>query len=153
MKAWWGMLLFAAVVALGAATVMAAPGDIEFKRPEGQTAGPVPPAVFPHWIHQIRYRCYVCHPRLFVMKAGGNDVTMQKIQKGEQCGACHNGKTAFKVNFQSCSRCHAAPGQAPAKAPAEAPAPAPAPTEAVTPAPAPAPAATPGETPAAAPKK
>lgn len=141
MKAWWGMLLIAGAVALGAGTVTAAPGDVEFKRPEGQVTGPVPPATFPHWIHQIRYRCYVCHPRLFVMKAGANEVTMQKMREGEACGACHNGRTAFKVDFRSCSRCHSTPGQAPAAAPAAAPTQAvtPAPTEAGPPAEAPAP--------------
>lgn len=100
---------------VGAALVMAglivgsAPaieGDVVFKRPGGE--GGTPPAVFPHWIHRIRYKCYACHPALFEMKAGANKVTMDAIQKGKFCGACHNGKIAWAVTFETCNRCHVA---------------------------------------------
>jgi c(7)-type cytochrome triheme protein len=140
MKTWWGSLLVAAVVACGAGAMAEAPGDIEFER-EGEAAGPVPPAVFTHWRHRIRYRCYVCHPRIFNMEAGSNKITMKSIGKGEWCGVCHNGKTAFKVDFKNCARCHFKPGSE--EAPAEAPAPEAAPKPPVTPAPVEAPAAPP----------
>lgn len=88
---------------------MAAPGDIVFKR-KAEVQG-FEPAVFPHWVHRVRFRCYACHPRIFEMKKGANEVTMDKINKGEFCGKCHNGKIAFNVEFQTCGRCHVAPAK------------------------------------------
>ena len=89
---------------------IAALGDIEFERGEEEegSAG-IRPAVFPHWVHRVRFRCYVCHPRLFEMQQGANEITMEKIKQGEFCGACHNGTTAFRVEFQNCTRCHREP--------------------------------------------
>ncbi|TAK03473.1 c-type cytochrome, partial [bacterium] len=49
-------------------------GDIVFQREARQ--GDVPPAVFPHWFHRIRFKCYACHPSIFQMKAGANAITM-----------------------------------------------------------------------------
>ncbi len=79
-------------------------GDVVFRREGGE--GGVSVAVFPHWIHRIRYKCYACHPALFEMKAGANKVTMDAMQEGKFCGACHNGKNAWSVTFETCSRCH-----------------------------------------------
>jgi c(7)-type cytochrome triheme protein len=82
----------------------AAPGDMVFSREtEG---GAFSPAVFPHWIHRVQYRCSVCHPRIFEMEQGANDVTMESIDKGEFCGSCHNGRAAFAVGFETCTWCH-----------------------------------------------
>jgi len=54
----------------------------------------MPPVVFPHWIHRIEFKCKVCHPAIFQMKSGSNDIDMEKIVfKGEFCGKCH-GKNA-----------------------------------------------------------
>ena len=64
------------------------------------------PAKFPHWIHRMNFKCYVCHNAIFQMKAGADDITMDKIQAGKFCGVCHNGKTAFQVKFETCPRCH-----------------------------------------------
>lgn len=86
-------------------------GDIVFSNPPPGSGG-VPQAFFPHWVHRIRYRCYVCHNDLFAMKKGTNSISMAKIQRGEYCGACHNGKTAFTVELQTCARCHPAPAKA-----------------------------------------
>jgi c(7)-type cytochrome triheme protein len=82
-----------------------APGDIIFERPGGDTGG-FAAAFFPHWVHQIRYRCYVCHPKIFAMKKGANKVTMDAINQGKFCGVCHNGEIAWKSDFESCSKCH-----------------------------------------------
>lgn len=103
----WAALLVALALAWGVDRGQAALGDILFERTE-EVPGP-PPAVFPHWIHRIQFRCYVCHPRLFEMKQGANEITMQNIRHGQFCGACHNGRVAFNVEFQSCSRCHKQP--------------------------------------------
>lgn len=81
-------------------------GDIVFSR---KTAGAdeIPPAVFPHWVHRINFKCYVCHDAIFQMKAGANGpITMDAIQEGKFCGVCHNGKIAFPVGFDTCDRCH-----------------------------------------------
>jgi c(7)-type cytochrome triheme protein len=65
----------------------------------------LPPSIFPHWSHRIRYKCSACHPEPFAMEAGAVEVTMDEIQTGRQCGACHDGTTAFGV--MECNRCHA----------------------------------------------
>ena len=81
-------------------------GDIQFGRKGGVAIEGSPPATFPHFVHRIQFRCYVCHEDIFRMKAGANDVTMDAIQSGKFCGTCHNGKTAFQVGFDTCQRCH-----------------------------------------------
>ncbi len=68
----------------------------------------MPPVVFPHWFHRIRFRCKVCHGDLgFEFKAGGNDINMVKIIDGQYCGACHNGEIAWSI--ENCNICHSAP--------------------------------------------
>ena len=95
------------IASLMTSTAYAVLGDIPFKR-KGDAAAEasVPVAVFPHWIHRIRYKCYACHPGLFEMKAGANKVTMEAIMAGKSCGTCHNGKIAWAVSFDTCARCH-----------------------------------------------
>lgn len=65
----------------------------------------MPPVVFPHWFHRIRFRCKVCHADLgFKFKAGGTGINMLKIIDGYYCGACHNGEIAWSV--ENCTLCH-----------------------------------------------
>lgn len=65
----------------------------------------MPPVVFPHWFHRIRFRCKVCHADLgFKFKAGGSGINMLKIIDGQYCGACHNGEIAWSV--ENCDLCH-----------------------------------------------
>lgn len=80
-------------------------GDITFQR---KAAGmdDLPSAVFPHWVHRMQYKCQACHDELFKMKAGANPVNMDQLQAGKWCGACHDGKTAFISNLDTCARCH-----------------------------------------------
>jgi len=67
----------------------------------------IPRASFPHLPHRVNFRCYVCHDQLFPMKTEGvKPITMQDIDNGQSCGACHNGKVAFPVTLGTCSRCH-----------------------------------------------
>ena len=126
-----GLLLAAA----WAGSLLAADGDVAFKRQEGKEQS-TPPAVFPHWSHRIRYSCYACHPSIFEMtpplgtgaagtaapqgagpsgnvpsggvKPATEPITMDSIMAGKHCGVCHNGKTAWAVSFETCTRCHAA---------------------------------------------
>lgn len=82
-------------------------GDIPYKRsPKAQGTDDVPPAIFPHWVHRMQFKCNACHEELFKMKAGANEVSMDLIQEGKSCGTCHNGKAAFESNFDTCPRCH-----------------------------------------------
>ncbi len=65
----------------------------------------MPPVIFPHWFHRIRFQCRVCHVELgFKMRAGGNGITMDKLTQGEFCGACHNGEIAWSL--ENCEMCH-----------------------------------------------
>jgi c(7)-type cytochrome triheme protein len=88
---------------------MAAPvvGDVLFVR---KTKGDeeFPPAIFPHWVHRVKFKCFVCHSKAigFEMKAGNTPVTMDAIEEGKYCGACHKGNPAFAVSFETCTRCH-----------------------------------------------
>ncbi len=100
--AWLALGVF--LSCLLAASALAVEGDVVFKRQEG--APGTPPATFPHWVHRIRYKCYACHPAVFEMKAGANAITMDAIREGKFCGACHNGKIAWEVGFDTCNRCH-----------------------------------------------
>ena len=80
-------------------------GDITLKR-QSPGMGDIPPAIFPHWIHRMQFKCAVCHDELFKMKAGSSNITMRDIQAGKSCGVCHNGKRAFSPTFAVCSHCH-----------------------------------------------
>ena len=63
------------------------------------------PVIYPHWFHRIRFQCSVCHVDLgFKMKAGTNNITMDKIIDGRFCGACHNGEIAWSP--ENCDFCH-----------------------------------------------
>jgi len=97
-------LLLAAVLAWPACHA-AEYGDIQYKR-KAEGMDDIPPAVFPHWIHRMQYKCGACHEELFKMKAGANEVTMDMMKEGQSCGICHNGKIAFEANFDTCLRCH-----------------------------------------------
>ena len=54
-------------------------------------------------------KCGDCHtnPKLFAMKKGGDKITMDDIKAGKFCGACHDGKKAFKAGDEAnCGKCH-----------------------------------------------
>lgn len=68
--------------------------------------GELPSVVFPHLAHTVWLDCTNCHPKIFVMQAGVNHVTMDAIRQGEFCGRCH-GKVAFPL--YDCNRCHSRP--------------------------------------------
>jgi c(7)-type cytochrome triheme protein len=98
-------LVLALLLGLVVATVAGAQeGAIQLKRPGGP-ADP-PPAVFPHWIHRIRYTCYACHPA--AIGPSSEPITHEAMGAGKACGACHDGKTAWGIGFATCTRCHVA---------------------------------------------
>lgn len=65
----------------------------------------LPPVIFPHWLHRVWFQCKVCHPKVFVMKKGGNDISNAHILEGKQCGVCHDGKVSFGAK-EKCENCH-----------------------------------------------
>jgi c(7)-type cytochrome triheme protein len=61
---------------------------------------------FKHSVHlDMEYGCDDCHPDLFKMKKGSQKMTMASMEKGETCGACHDGDAAFSVKGD-CITCH-----------------------------------------------
>jgi c(7)-type cytochrome triheme protein len=103
----WAVAATGVLSALSAVEAHAEYGDIVMNR-EAERAE-MPPVIFPHWFHRIRFKCKVCHDDIFVMKAGANEVTMIKIIKGEYCGKCHNGRIAWAPLY--CDRCHSGESQ------------------------------------------
>lgn len=75
--------------------------DIVFK-----VKGDLPDVVYPHYPHTQWLACNNCHPKIFIMQAGANKVTMKKIEEGQFCGRCH-GIVAFPLS--NCTRCHSKP--------------------------------------------
>jgi len=80
----------------------------------GSSGGPQAPVVigtgetsvkFMHATHTAAFKCSDCHTKLFSITRGQNKITMDKIYKGQSCGACHNGKKAFSSD--QCGTCHA----------------------------------------------
>lgn len=66
----------------------------------------VKPVSFSHWQHRLKYTCRVCHSELgFNMRTNTTDITEIANRKGKFCGACHNGKIAFRHNG-NCDKCH-----------------------------------------------
>ncbi len=52
-------------------------------------------------------KCTGCHYQVFQMAQGSYKMDMSKINKGDFCGKCHNGKKAFDAkDKKNCSRCH-----------------------------------------------
>lgn len=78
-------------------------GDVVMNRISGEEG--VPPVIFPHWFHRIRFRCKVCHSELdFEMRVGANQINMNALEEGRYCGACHNDEIAW--GLQNCVMCH-----------------------------------------------
>lgn len=75
-------------------------GDILYKV---EDAGDVS---FPHSVHIDLFGCDGCHPDLYKAERGKNFATMEEMENGKSCGACHDGGTAFGV-AEACDSCHA----------------------------------------------
>ncbi len=80
--------------------------------PPGQivtwTDGTQGPVIFEGAEHAEKgFKCESCHPALFQKKKGSAKMTMELLNKGEFCGACHNGKIAFSTSdTRKCHECH-----------------------------------------------
>ena len=110
-----GIFALTIVFALG----LASPALAQVKPPADMTfeAGKDSPGkvTFSHEKHiKEGNKCTSCHTKIFKMKKGqSGPITMEKIKAGEQCGACHNGKTAVEgktvflaTDTANCEKCH-----------------------------------------------
>ena len=62
---------------------------------------------FSHAVHTNWLGCDTCHSSgLFIPKKGANDISMDELFAGKQCGQCH-GSVAFGLVV--CERCHNVP--------------------------------------------
>ncbi len=73
-------------------------GDILFKE---ESTGNVS---FSHEVHIGMFGCDDCHPDLFAAQRGVNNATMEDMEGGASCGACHDGSGAFSI--EECETCH-----------------------------------------------
>jgi c(7)-type cytochrome triheme protein len=75
-------------------------GDIAYETDAGK-------ATFSHDIHTGMFGCEACHPQPFKAQQGANTASMEQMEKGASCGACHDGGTAFGVkDDDDCGKCH-----------------------------------------------
>lgn len=66
----------------------------------------MPHVRFPHLAHTEWLACSNCHPAIFIPQRGANNISMEKVLKGEFCGRCHD-KVSFSLFV--CERCHSVP--------------------------------------------
>lgn len=70
--------------------------------------GAMAPVNFPHKMHGEKNKCDACHggaTPLFAQKIGEGGTKMKDMYAGKACGACHDGKKAFKAQG-GCMKCH-----------------------------------------------
>lgn len=87
----------------GAAFAATGGGDRLFK-PKGAK-----PVFFSHEQHvSVRgTKCSACHYHTFQMSQESYEMNMEKLNKGQFCGICHNGERSFDVKDPAnCERCH-----------------------------------------------
>jgi c(7)-type cytochrome triheme protein len=87
------------------------PADFQFDQGKDSPGA----VTFSHEKHRAKVeKCQACHTKVFKMKKGTTGpLTMAKMKAGEQCGACHNGKTeiggvvpASVDDQKKCETCH-----------------------------------------------
>jgi c(7)-type cytochrome triheme protein len=61
---------------------------------------------FSHKAHiDMSLSCSSCHETVYRPSKGNTRFTMNDMEKGKSCGACHDGKKAFSVDA-NCATCH-----------------------------------------------
>jgi c(7)-type cytochrome triheme protein len=103
-----GIAALLLATALTAQTLPKLPGPLALPK----TADSPGAVTFNHATHvdTAKPTCTECHPRLFsILKAGAPapraPITHAKMEKKQQCGACHDGKKAFAIE-DDCAGCH-----------------------------------------------
>jgi len=90
-------------------------GTVFIESPPDDPTPTLPPAMFPHWSHRMKYSCRLCHVDIgFGMKTGETEITKVDLIEGYYCGVCHDGTRAFKacedgekaVSAEACNKCH-----------------------------------------------
>ncbi len=69
----------------------------------------VKPVFFSHENHvNVRgAKCSACHYHAFQMAQESYEMNMDKLNKGQFCGICHNGERSFDVKDKAnCAKCH-----------------------------------------------
>ena len=104
------------VTLVAASLLAAAPASAQVKAPPDftlpKTENSPGPVTFSHARHLAKVgKCTPCHMRDIKMKRGGTGAfTMDAMQQGKTCGACHDGKTtvggAPVFSLDECDRCH-----------------------------------------------
>jgi len=61
--------------------------------------------LFSHEVHTEMFGCTDCHSDLFIAGPGNPRRSMEQMEQGESCGACHDGDSAFSV-AEDCESCH-----------------------------------------------
>ena len=108
---WRAVLIVVVVAALVGflAVVVAQKAMAQAKGPADYTfsAGAQGNVVYSHQFHLSKnLKCTDCHTKIFKM-AKPAAFTMADMNKGEYCGACHDGQKAFSVkDAANCSKCH-----------------------------------------------
>lgn len=97
-----GLGLFLGLTLALPLAVLGMPDTVKIPMPEEHDEGS---AVFSHWAHG-QYRCYSCHYEIFPQSKV--TWTHDEMDAGQYCGACHDGKTAWKVDADDvdCETCH-----------------------------------------------
>ena len=65
-----------------------------------ETVGKV---LYSHSAHLMK--CDACHPKVFIKQSNSNHTSMEAMEQGKSCGACHNGDKIFSVTA-NCLTCH-----------------------------------------------
>lgn len=109
----WGWTIVLALL-VGAASGAVAIGQDLPKLPQEKVLAQSPDSpgkvTFLHASHMgSKPDCTRCHPKLFPITSRGatpaaGRITHAKMEKGKQCGACHNAKVSF--GFDDCTACH-----------------------------------------------
>jgi c(7)-type cytochrome triheme protein len=100
------LVWFGAAIAVSAQSLPRLPAELKLAR-SADSPGQV---VFDHGTHvdSSKPACTPCHPREFrILKtgAGTRPILHANFDKGRQCGSCHEGTRAFKVE-DDCTNCH-----------------------------------------------
>src|SRR5512138_2356942 len=104
MKNMPSLALAVAMTLVWTASALAVPAGKTLEFPDGDTGK----VIFSGQVHKdAKLTCSACHkPDLFPEKKKGTvKITMEAINAGKLCGACHNGKAAFAPK-DNCGRCH-----------------------------------------------
>jgi c(7)-type cytochrome triheme protein len=102
MKKLLGLVLIVLVCAPAVAWSKIGGGNVTF-RPSGADR-----VLFKHEDHTVKakVRCSECHQQLYSTTGKKRRVMMTEMEKGQSCGACHDGKRAFSTGKENCKKCH-----------------------------------------------